>query len=565
MQSQDLAQASTKATDVFLEKDDQEAGVEGSSEVHEEPLVTWGWLRGLTPFWHDRVIEVGLILSLGLYYLVGNTQLGAGSILHIPPYVYSFPFLAIFACLSWYRLPFAVALLPLALPYYYTQKTVLSYGTHELNFGLGEISLAVCALVAAGQALFYGPRWRYRLSWTELRQRLGPFSIPILIFATAAFVSIIVAVERSTALRAFREEVFDPLIYLVLVLCCLRTRQDVQRLVGAFFGSAFLIAIIGLFQYVLVPIHPQQLSDGNRAHAVYGSANSIGLFFDYILPFGMALLVWQVGQALHLPKRWWLCALIVLVGVPLVGVLVLSQSLGTALALPIALLFILALSVRRRRTLWLGAGILLVGGLVVALVLHKPLTNFIEHWHDNGQGISTVTKRYYLWLTAWHMIGDHTVFGVGMDNWLCYYSLNNVCQASHVINTQYWIRVIPGTLFPTGLRDEPTLSHPHDIFLQIWVSIGIFGLLAFLGILAVFSWLFARLVKAVRRSSQEHVRALEWLVLGVGGAMVAALCQGLIDSSFLEQDLAFCFWALVAILLLLRVLAGVPWRGREHM
>src|SRR5260370_14910841 len=82
-------------------------------------LFTFKLLRGLSPFWHDRLVETGLILSMGLYYLVGNVHFGAGNFLHLPPYLYSFPFLAIFAFLSWYRLPFALALMPLALPYYY--------------------------------------------------------------------------------------------------------------------------------------------------------------------------------------------------------------------------------------------------------------------------------------------------------------------------------------------------------------------------------------------------------------------------------------------------------------
>ena len=46
--------------------------------------------------------------------------------------------------------------------------------------------------------------------------------------------------------------------------------------------------------------------------------------------------------------------------------------------------------------------------------------------------------------------------------------------------------------------------------------------------------------------------------------MVAALVQGQVDSSFLEQDLAFCFWMLVGALLLLRFLSGTPWRGSLH-
>jgi len=524
------------------------------------PPETLKLLRGLAPFWHDRLIEAGLILSMGLYYLVGNTNFGASDFLHLPPYLYSFPFLAIFAFLSWYRLSFAIALLPLSLPYYMVQKTVFSYHAHHFDFSLVEISLYTCLLVAVGQLLAQGKRLRYRLSWRELRARLGPFSIPIALFFLAALASVAIAADRQTALRALREEVVGPLIFVVLALCCLREQADVRRLLWAFLGCALIVALAGLIQHFFFASQLQPPNGDGRAHAMYGSANSIGLFFDYALPIGIALLVFQVGRALRARGTWWICLVLLLGFVPLIGVLYLSQSLGSALALPVALLFILALSVRDRKKLLMGAvalGVVLVLG---GVVLRHQVTHVLATWHDNSQGISTISKRYYLWMSAWHMIQAHPVFGVGMDNWLCYYSLNNVCQLSANIHPHYWVTLIPGTHVPTGLHDEPGLSHPHDIFLHVWVSMGVFGLLAFVALVALFFWLFARVVRTVRASANRAVAGLEWMVLGVGGAMLAALGQGLIDSAFLEQDLAFCFWMLFVALLILRVQSGTGWR-----
>ncbi len=524
------------------------------------PPFTLKALRGVSPFWHDRLIEAGLILSMGLYYLVGNANFGAGNFLHLPPYLYSFPFLVIFAFLSWYRLPFAVALLPLTLPYYIAQKTVFSHGTHHYDFSLIEISLYTCVLVAVGQLLVQGKKWRYRLSWGELRTRVGWFALPIAVFFLAALISVGVASDRQTALRAFREEVVGPLVYVVLALCCLLTRQDIKRLVWAFLGCALIIALVGLAQTFFFSAQLQPPLGDGRAHAMYGSANSIGLFFDYALPFGMALLVFQIGKALNAQGKWWLCLLIVLGFVPLIGVMYFSQSLGSALSLPVALLFIVALSVRSRKKLLIGTAVLVVLAVVGGVALRHQITHFLSTWHDNSQGISTVSKRYYLWMSALNMIKAHPIFGVGMDNWLCYYSLNDVCTTTY---HHYWVTVIPGTNLPTGLHDEPNLSHPHDIFLHVWVSMGIFGLLAFVTLIALFYRLFARIVKTVRRSAFAEVAGLEWVVLGTGGAMLAALCQGLIDSAFLEQDLAFCFWMVLGALLILRVLTGTSWRRQR--
>jgi putative inorganic carbon (hco3(-)) transporter len=91
---------------------------------------------------------------------------------------------------------------------------------------------------------------------------------------------------------------------------------------------------------------------------------------------------------------------------------------------------------------------------------------------------------------------------------------------------------------------------------------GIFGLLAFIAVLVLFFWQFARIMRHLGATEFKGSPHLQWMTIGVGAAMLAALVQGMVDSSFLEQDLAFCFWMLVAALLLLRYLSGTPWRSR---
>src|SRR5437588_3165612 len=158
-------------------------------------------------FWQHRLTEGGLILSMALYYLVGNpnikmlghsqeAQLLTSLSQHINP-LYSLPFLLIFALLSWYRLSFAVALLPLSFPYYYIQKTIYQttvHGkTHTIAFSLVEIALWTCIAVAClqilFQAVFLQRRWSYWLSWKELRDRVGPFVFPMLVFFVAALLA----------------------------------------------------------------------------------------------------------------------------------------------------------------------------------------------------------------------------------------------------------------------------------------------------------------------------------------------------------------------------------------
>ncbi|HLJ33275.1 MAG TPA: hypothetical protein VKU38_06475, partial [Ktedonobacteraceae bacterium] len=108
----------------------------------------------------------------------------------------------------------------------------------------------------------------------------------------------------------------------------------------------------------------------------------------------------------------------------------------------------------------------------------------------------------------------------------------------------------------------PDLSHPHNVLLQIWVSMGIFGMLAFIAIVVLFFWLFRRVLLHLRSHESEYNQTLQWINIGAGAAMVAALVQGTVDSAFLEQDLAYCFWILVALLLILRFISHTSWRGQ---
>src|ERR1700693_2735558 len=228
MSSQSMPVSGTTSGENEVSDGDQIA-----ADIPTEPPVDKGrHKRGISSFWYDRIIEISLVLSMAAYYVIGNEHLGTGFLFKLNPLL-SLPFMLIFALLCWHRLPFAIALFPLALPFYLYQKTVFSH----YSFSLAEITLGVCLLVALLQLVVKRSNWPYWLTWQELRGRLGPFSIPMLVFFLAATLSIIVAYDKVVALRYYREEVVDPLVYIALALFCLRSRRDVIRLLFAMLST----------------------------------------------------------------------------------------------------------------------------------------------------------------------------------------------------------------------------------------------------------------------------------------------------------------------------------------
>lgn len=304
-----------------------------SSSAHT-PTGNGGKLSTLTPFWRDRFFEGALILSLFLYYTIGNPKqpipiLYFSAIGPLLNQLIALPFLLIFAALCWYCLPIAIALWPLTLPFYAQQRAVVG----NISFSLAEITLAICLIIATLHLFLQN---RDQLSWSQLRERIGPFFWPILVFCGAAALSIFVAYSRRFAFRAFHEEVVAPLLYLGLALFYLRTRQDLLRLLIALLGTGLLVAFIGLGQFALYRNAMEAINGGDRVHAMYGSANSIGLLFDYVMPLTVACLLAHIA-----PKSRLLALGVCIVMIP---VLCLTQSGGAWMALSVATLFVIALS-----------------------------------------------------------------------------------------------------------------------------------------------------------------------------------------------------------------------------
>jgi O-antigen ligase len=88
---------------------------------------------------------------------------------------------------------------------------------------------------------------------------------------------------------------------------------------------------------------------------------------------------------------------------------------------------------------------------------------------------------------------------------------------------------------------EPCLSHPHDEFLDFWLSAGILGLISYLWLLYVFWREGLRIWREPRGSRDRN------LTLAVMAAMLAGMIHGLIDNSYFLVDLSLFFWLFCAV------------------
>lgn len=495
----------------------------------------------------DRAWFLAVVAALAAYYL-------------LPWPALSWLLLLALVALAWRRLDLVLAALPLTFPFWYVPKHV----TARATFPLSEIVLGVCVAVALARLAIRFARSREPLGVARQARQLWrmagwPFWLAAGAFLLAGVLGVLVARRPPEALRELRWEVVEPLVYLVLLLAQGNAPALWRRSVAAFLSSAVLLAGLAALQIAiwhvtfaplaagnaLVPLAPDPDGTLRATGLVYGSGNSLGAYLERALPLAGVFALLPRRQTGVSPRVRWLCG-----GLCLAYVLALvwSQSRGAwvgaavaAVTVGAALLWRTPLAHRlvSLRGAWLAgmtAGVVAVLALLGALWGRMLLGAALAGHNGSGE------MRGLLWLSAWHMLRDHPVLGVGLDQFLYYYS---PLYTAH----PYWITVLNG--HPTIAWREPDLAHPHNLVLDLWLSVGVLGLAAFASVLIAFFRRCARLwLDAGAAGATVAVSGWASLALGAGAAMLAGLVHGMVDSAYFEPDLALVFWWLVALVLL---------------
>ncbi len=569
-----------------------------------------GWISHWSGIPSDARYAAGMVAALAYYYLVPNPLL-------------ALPGLVAFAALAWLRLELALCLLPLTFPFWYVPKRALG----QAVFPLSEIALGVCLAAAAGHLLARAIRSTRNAEGAEgrgerrERQDLGDPSVPppflsklsassakrrvfrglrsllspewgwlllgaaLLLVGTTA--GVLVAVRPREALRAFRWDVAEPLLYAGLVIVCLwKPRVGFRmahvggggqlgaRLVawlagpalalGALFGALAIVQVLWLhvtFTPLAAGSHLVTLSGASplRANGIfYGSPNSLGALLERVLPLALALLLWRVlggsggssassviNPSASRREALVLCACLL---VMVIG-LALTESRGAEVGAAVGLLLVLLAHPRTRHV---ALGIVLLG-VVVALWQGGALLRAAMVGHGGSGEV-----RLLLWQSALHMIRDHPLLGIGPDQFLYYY---DPAYTAH----PYWIPRVGGHLTPAA--SQPGLAHPHNLVLDLWLSGGMLGLVGFALVVGWLIWSDWRLWawRASRRTTSGGWSARTALVVGVVAGVVAGLAHGMADSAYFVPDLALLFWWAVAVVALARMPTAAPASSSQRL
>ncbi|MDR7871275.1 MAG: O-antigen ligase family protein [Tissierellaceae bacterium] len=337
--------------------------------------------------------------------------------------------------------------------------------------------------------------------------------MPIILYLIIIVLSTITSINPVGSLRDLALHM-GGLSFLFVMINTVKEKKDFNTIVTVLVFSATLVALYGLYQYVVgVEIEAawvdMEANPGmtTRVYSVFNNPNILAEYLEMIIPLSVALF-WYSKK---LSKK------VIFLGTTLIMVLalVLTQSRGGWLGFAFsALIFIILIEKRLLLTLIpiSIAGVFLLPDSIINRILS------IGNLSDSSNAY-----RITMWGITLDIIRDYWVAGVGFG---------------HQPFKQ---------TFETYIRTMPTF-HAHNTYLETAAEMGIPGLIAFL------LFLFVSFKYGVKYLVKQDDKYIKVMAAGVLAGLGAVLFHGLVENILYLPKIIITFWIMVSLILtLLRI------------
>lgn len=280
--------------------------------------------------------------------------------------------------------------------------------------------------------------------------RLEPVDIMALAFLVLLFFGGVISVS-SASLKPALLLVCLALGYFLTVQL-ISSREWLIRCSVSAVLAASLVSVYGLFMYFTgigyasdAWLDSEMFSSiGRRAVATLENPNMLGEYLILIIPIAVSMFIGR-GEGMR--------RLSALLCIGVMGVcLIFTWSRGAWLGLIVAALVFLFMW--HRRSVWI-----IIAGIASIPILPSILpASIVSRFTSIGNmADSSTSYRMYIWRASVNMIEDHMWTGIG-------------------IGEGAWQRLYPLYAYQ-GVEAAP---HSHNLFLQIWLELGLIGILVFI-------------------------------------------------------------------------------------
>jgi O-antigen ligase len=307
------------------------------------------------------------------------------------------------------------------------------------------------------------------------------------------------------ALGLWRAYFLEPLFFFLVFIYTVKNQQDRNLIMYAMGGLVIWLAAIAIWQDFTAWNLPAayDLPNARRLTAVFSYPNALSLLIAPITAWFAGLWLVSKNKTKHLA----------FLGVIFLGflLLILAKSEGAILALVVSLL-IYIFTVRLPR--FFKPSLLIIALVVILLT---PMKGYLQSMprqildpHPQPP-VTSLEIRGHQWSETGDLLADHWLVGAGINGY------QKMMAAYHHLP---WLEIY---------------LYPHNIFLNFWVELGLFGLLLFVFILI---YLFKTCYILLKSKHQ-----LAWPIIL---AWTTWLVHGLVDVPYFKNDLSILFFVLLA-------------------
>ncbi len=392
----------------------------------------------------------------------------------------------LFSLLAQKNFKAATGLLILLLPSYFIR----------FNIGILPSTILECSF----GALFFVWIWKYfKQDFVEIKnfyneqKKLVWLICLLLSFST---LGIFISWELIKPLGVWRAYFLEPILFFILLV---GRRQEIKKdnLIWFLSLSTISISIVAILQKITgQPIFSTLIKSDlqGRVTSFFTTPNAIGLYFGPIIP----LIIYGLKNE-KLRKFYFSILVLALIA------LTVSFSEGVIVALGIATLATIFLFGYKK------IGSLLVVFGVLAVWLITPVRQSLLFQNQSGQ------NRLTLWGYTWNYFNKNStnfIFGAGLSQF------NKKIQR-------------PVNDFK---KIEP-LIFPHNIVLNFWSEIGLFGMMLFS---IIYGWAI--------KISWKQFRQEKYFGVAILMSLLVFFVHGLVDVPYFKNDLSFLWWIILAII-----------------
>ena len=298
-------------------------------------------------------------------------------------------------------------------------------------------------------------------------------------------------------------------IYFLIVNTYIR-KTWLYRGVNLIVVTTAFISLVGIIEGGVINASWVDMSKfahiGERISSFLGNPNMLGVYLVIVFPLALSRILTINGKFRK--------ALALISSILILVCTVMTWSRGAWLGIIVSVIvFMLVCNVKN---IWF----ILAGACSIPLWAIILPQSIIDHFLSIlTMSDSSITYRLNTWRGVWNMICDHLLSGIGVGE----YAFREVYPAYAVSGTE-------------------TVMHSHNIFLQIALELGIFGLIVFALILISYMQKTLRCVGHKNNDSKSRITVSAGFA-GIVGACVA----GITDHIWYNYRVFIIFWIVFAL------------------